>query len=150
MSELIRKPWSFGDAAALDLREPDLGECAGLDRDAHIASHPGPKWTLWHNQQPVLCFGFHLCDGIATLWSLTSAEIARHPIAFSKTLRWAVCRAFAAGAHRVQALVLQGNERSCRWLQRFAHMRYEGLLRQFGPDRRDRHILAVVGEIKHF
>lgn len=144
MSELLCQAWQYGDAGRLNLREPDKSECAHLNLDEDIAAHPGPKWTLWHEQEPALCFGYVLEDGIATLWALSTDLVAAHPKGLSRHLVQVVDQAFHQGAHRVQALVLEGNERSCRWLQRFGRLGYEGLLMQFGPDRRNRHILARV------
>lgn len=137
--------WMPGDARRVPQRQPDAGELPHCDPDVLISAYDGPRYTVIHRPsgRRVAAFGYHRHGGIASLWSLTSDEAATQPLTMCACLRALINEAFAAGCHRVECLALVEHSVSIRWLIRIGGMQREGVLQQYGPDRRDRVMLAV-------
>lgn len=148
MSDVVTIPFRPSHLASLQLRAADAADMTGLPLAELAEAWAGnPAWTVLAGGRIAACYGAVLHGGTATLWAQTSAAVEYHPLRMTRTVR-ALVRWLTdtMECHRVEALVHVGNVRSRRWLQRMLGMRCEGLLRQCGPNRQDRFLMALVME----
>ena len=84
--------------------------------------------------------------GVAEAWAHLSEESLKHPITL-----WRAVKGFLAegierySLWRVQAVVDSGHEAGHRFIQRLG-FQYEGVMRGYGPTRRDHALYALVKE----
>ncbi|WP_035066652.1 GNAT family N-acetyltransferase [Nitratidesulfovibrio termitidis] len=159
MSDVVTIPFRPSHLASLELRAADAADLAGLDLADLAGAWAGhPAWTMLlaptgatgeAGGRVIACYGAVLHGGTATLWALTTPAAEAVPLRLTRVTR-ALVRWLTGpmGCHRVEALVHVDNTRSLHWLERMLGMRREGLLRQCGPNRQDRYLLALVKEPK--
>ena len=132
-----------GHFQRMKLRREDAEDLAGLDPAGLTRSWEGGR-TLLKGGEPVMIYGFSVCQGTATLWAVTSPLLRSLPLFVTRLARNGIQGLFQAGVHRIEVYCHARNMRSLVWLTRILGFRVEGLMRCCGPNRQDRFLLAVT------
>lgn len=131
--------------ARITLRKEDALDIKGLETEALLRGWVDGRSVLYGDQ--VVCFyGVSINDGVGQIWSVTSPLAERLPLLITRIGQGLVKSLIRYGCHRVEVFCHVKNKRSLRWLTRCLGFRVEGLLRQSGPNRQDRYILAIVNK----
>ena len=132
-----------GHFFAMPLREEDAADMAGIDTDYLLRGWQGGR-TVLKKGIPVFFYGYKEHLGTVTLWLVSSPLVDSMPLLITRLGRHGVAAMFRAGAHRIEVCCHVGNMRSLAWLTRMLGFRVEGLMKQCGPNRQDRFLLALT------
>lgn len=102
-------------------------------------------YTCLSGNRPIAIIGWTLLfPGVADLWSLVSEEIKKYGKSFYKfCMTLMEFGNYNLGIHRFQMTVRVGNKELIRWSEAL-HMKCEGLMEKFGPDKSDYFLFARV------
>ena len=108
-----------------------------------VQAHMGVSVTIIMDGQPILCFGFiPLWPGVAEAWMLFDEQIRSRIIPFGRgAFRIFSLIATVLELQRLQMFVSSDNNLSIRFAE-FCKFNQEGLLKKYGPDKKDYYIYA--------
>jgi len=96
----------------------------------------GPSFSLFKDGQILASGGVILYwNGVAEGWLITDEKADMFPKTFYKGIKMKLEElAEKLGLHRIHMNVIEGHDKSCRWLMRMGY-RFEGLMKNYGPDK---------------
>lgn len=105
----------------------------------------GMVLTVIYKDKPVaLAIMNSVFPGVVELWSVLTDEVKSHPkLLHTSGLFVVEALDKNENVHRIQSLVERGDTTAYRWMERLG-FEEEGLLKQYGPDRKDYHMFARV------
>jgi RimJ/RimL family protein N-acetyltransferase len=129
------------DLAALKLQpqqEMEMGALPGWRELGEMCHGAGPAWTGLIDGRPVGCAGFAVhFGGRAECWCFLSDDIPRRAwVSLHRAVASRVRQLQVLGVHRVEASTAVGWLPGRRWLEMLG-FECEGVMRAYGPDRRD-------------
>lgn len=136
------------DLAMLELQHQQSLEMMGVADWGEMgaaAAARGPAWTGTLGERVIGCAGFAmLWPGRASAWCFLASRLPRAiwP-ALHRGVAARLAQVPALGVHRVECEVAHGFLAGHRWV-RLLGFEHEGLMRAYGPDRRDFHRYAKV------
>ena len=106
---------------------------------------PGLSYTYMVNGSPVLCCGIApLWGGVCEGWVIAGEQIYSHGVGAARAIRTGLdLIAAREKMHRIQTAILTGDERLPRFAQ-FLGFQREGLMRNYGVDRKDYELYSRV------
>jgi len=83
-------------------------------------------------------------EGVGAGWVITSPLFPRYKVWVHRVIRDIVCEAIKEfKLHRVESLILESHEVSCRWAERLGFKK-EGLLNSYDRDRNNYYMYARI------
>lgn len=109
------------------------------EAQARIKATFGIAWTALHEERILGCAGIVLqWPGMASAWMVVSEDIGRYAVWLTRTVKRFLRDAIRAyKLHRIEAVVIVGNVRNQRWIERLGFTSEGGCARRYTPDGQD-------------
>jgi len=146
VSNLVIREYQPGDIAAMDLRWIYKNEDDVVERTENvIRSDNAHAHTIVKFGKPIAVVGGDLLwKGVAQIWSVSSPEIEKYPVFYTRTSRMFL-RLYhdLFGIRRYQCAVRCDFKSGQRWAEALGFTS-EGIMRGYGPDGADHFLYARV------
>ncbi len=106
----------------------------------------GTAYTLFRNDGVALgCGGIEdMWTGVGEAWIILSNESMNSSLMVARNIDKKLAEFADTGKyHRIQVMVLRGFDAAIK-LARFLGFKHEGLLKQYGPEREDYHMMSIL------
>lgn len=138
---MIVEPFQPSHLAEIDLQPEQRSRVDFVTPEYAAMLAEGYALTLRHEGRILACAGVAEAGyGRGLMWSFLSTDSREHAVLMHRA---ALRFLSTVRLRRIEATVVSGFDRGCRWLTRLG-FQHEGTMRAFGPDGADHELYARV------